>query len=347
MKLSERNIKSIKWEGKDIILNDGNGLYLNIRRSSKTFIVRKRRKGRMFVTTLGKWDEVSLKQARLKAAEMALEGTASEATVKSLVKKYQAEVIEANHKRPDFADGYWRRAVLPSLGSKRVADVRPFEISNLIQTYAKDHGKRTADQLRSNIKALFGYAVELGYISVSPATHVSSRVTGYKYKPRERVLTDDEIRMVWAEKKPNAQLIRFLLLTGLRISEAQKGYQEGDRWYVPAEISKNGRAHWVHMGEMAKAQLPFPLTTPTGVQAWLRRWCDNHEIDPRFTPHDMRRTSATRMAGNGVEPFIVERVLNHTLQGVMNVYNKAEYENERIEAAKLLETHIKEVVDYE
>jgi len=75
MKLSERSIKSLKWSGKDEILNDGGGLYLNLRRSSKIFIVRKRRQGRMLVTTLGKWKKnkdslgMTLIEARAKAAQ--------------------------------------------------------------------------------------------------------------------------------------------------------------------------------------------------------------------------------------------------------------------------------------
>ena len=50
------------------------------------------------------------------------------------------------------------------------------------------------------------------------------------------------------------------------------------------------------------------------------------------------------MADNGIEPFIVERVLNHKLEGVMAVYNRAEYERERINASLLIEKVILELV---
>lgn len=351
MRLSERLIKSLKWDGKDQILNDGGGLYLNLRRSSRTFIVRKRRQGRMLVTTLGKWKSspeaagMTLKEARAKAAVMAVEGVPSEMRVSALVERYQREIVEANHKRPHLADGYFRRAILPAIGPKRVADIKPLDLSGIVERYAKESGQRSGAQLLSQTKALFGYAVELGVIPFNPAQQLTARITGYKYNPRERVLTDDEIRLLWSEKKPNAKILRFLALTGLRISEAQKGHQDGDKWRVPAEYSKNGKPHWVHLTDTAKAQLPFPVSTPTNIQAWLRRRCDNHKIDPRYTPHDLRRTAATRMAGIGIEPFIVERVLGHTLQGVMGIYNRAEYENERVNAAKLLEKHILSMID--
>jgi len=147
----------------------------------------------------------------------------------------------------------------------------------------------------------------------------------------------------------NARVLRFLMLTGLRISEAQKGHQDGDRWIVPAAISKNKKPHWVHLTAQAKAQLPLPATTPTNVQGWTRRWCERKEITPAFTPHDCRRTAATRMqddrlGADKVQPFIVERVLNHTLEGVMAVYNHAEYEGDRIDAAEKLEQAIIAVI---
>jgi len=67
-------------------------------------------------------------------------------------------------------------------------------------------------------------------------------------------------------------------------------------------------------------------------RAWLRRWCQRERISPAFRPHDLRRTCATRLNTLGVLPHIAEKILNHTMQGVMAVYNRAEYEAERIEA---------------
>jgi len=78
-------------------------------------------------------------------------------------------------------------------------------------------------------------------------SEVTSRITGYKPNPRDRALSNHEIRDMWALKNPptgwqrtetNVCVLRFLLLTGLRISEARKGHQDGDKWIVPKEISK-------------------------------------------------------------------------------------------------------------
>ena len=46
-----------------------------------------------------------------------------------------------------------------------------------------------------------------------------------------------------------------------------------------------------------------------------------------WTLHDLRRTGATRMADSGVQPHIIEAVLNHVSGhkgGVAGIYNRAD-----------------------
>ncbi|WP_156499623.1 tyrosine-type recombinase/integrase, partial [Oleiphilus sp. HI0061] len=52
----------------------------------------------------------------------------------------------------------------------------------------------------------------------------------------------------------------------------------------------------------------------------------------KWVPHDLRRTAATKMAGLGVAIPVVEKILNHTMGGVMEVYNRHPYWEERAEA---------------
>ena len=54
--------------------------------------------------------------------------------------------------------------------------------------------------------------------------------------------------------------------------------------------------------------------------------------------HDLRRTAATRMADLGVQPHVVEAVLNHISghrAGVAGIYNRATYAVEKEAALKL------------
>ena len=52
----------------------------------------------------------------------------------------------------------------------------------------------------------------------------------------------------------------------------------------------------------------------------------------RSAPHDLRRTCATRLNALAVLPHVAEKILNHTMQGVMAVYNRADCKTERVEA---------------
>jgi integrase len=70
----------------------------------------------------------------------------------------------------------------------------------------------------------------------------------------------------------------------------------------------------------------------TAVQAWLQRWCRDHGIESAFTPHDLRRTVSTRMHELGIDSFVVEKILNHKLGGVLAIYNRHDYAKQRVEA---------------
>lgn len=55
---------------------------------------------------------------------------------------------------------------------------------------------------------------------------------------------------------------------------------------------------------------------------------------PKFVPHDLRRTVATRLGDTdiGTDPIVIEKILNHQLQGVQGVYNMQEYMEKRRKA---------------
>ncbi|MES9844143.1 MAG: integrase family protein [Candidatus Sedimenticola sp. 6PFRAG5] len=356
--MNEKDIQKLQWDGKDRRIRIDHGLYLNIRRSSKTYIIRKMTQGKNQVITLGKSPDITLRAARLRAAEYFTTRDVSNVTIKTLTEKYFEEVVSPTSKVPRQVQGYLNH-IDERFGSKKIIDVSTANCVKFIQHYSRTRGTRSADRLRSYLLQVFGYGVELGYIKQSPMRGVTKRVTGYNQVDRKRTITPDEIRMIWGWKNPkhgwqkteeNVKVIKFLLLTGLRISEAQRGYVDGEKFRIDdtkGKHSKNdSRPHWVHLSEEAKRQLPLPTCTATNIQAWLKRkLASSGYTDNRFTPHDCRRTFATLANENGIDPFIVERCLNHKLQGVMSVYNHAEYAKERINAAITVEKAILKIIN--
>jgi integrase len=57
---------------------------------------------------------------------------------------------------------------------------------------------------------------------------------------------------------------------------------------------------------------------------------------PRFTIHDLRRTARSLLGMLGVDIIIAEKCLNHTLGGLVDVYDRGDYLTERMEALEKL-----------
>ncbi|MCM8854658.1 MAG: integrase family protein [Candidatus Thiodiazotropha sp.] len=350
---SEKDIQAIRWVGKDQRIRIDHGLYLNIRPFSKTFLVRKMINGKAQVITLGKSPTLSLREARLRAAEYLIAKDVSNTTTQELTSKYFEEIVEPKSKVPKQVLGYLNH-IDDEIGNRKVIDITTVICVSFIQKYSRTRGERSADRLRSYLLQVFGYGVELGWVKNSPMAGVTKRITGYHPIERKRIITPDEIRMIWSWRNPesgwqktedNVRVLKFLLLSGLRISEAQQGYVDGDKFRIDDTKGKHAkhekRPHWVFLTDSVRELLPLPECTATNIQAWLkRRLISKGYNDNRFTPHDCRRTFATLANSNGIDPFIVERALNHRMQGVMSIYNHAEYEAERIECAKTVEAAI-------
>jgi integrase len=356
--LSETSVKALQWSGKDKRLLDGNGLYINLRRNSKTWIFRKKHLGKTRIITLGKWPALSCKQARLDARQYADESDISNKTASDLIADYKKDIVYPDSKVPKQVEGYLNH-IDQAFGRLKVMAIKRSQLVYFIKQYSAEHGARSADRVRSYLKQVFAYGVELGYITgANPMDGVTVRVTGYKQIDRSRTLSPDEICMVWAWKNPdkgqqnvedNARVIKFLLLTGLRISEAFDGYVDGDKFRVDDTKGKHSkhetRPHWVHLTDQVRALLPLPECSATNIQSWLKRRLISEGIESRFTPHDCRRTFATLANDNGVQPFIVERALNHKMQGVMAIYNRAEYEADRIKCAEIVDATIRGIIN--
>lgn len=99
----------------------------------------------------------------------------------------------------------------------------------------------------------FAWAVGRGDIPESPTANIPKPKAA---KARERVLTDDELAVVWqatdAIRSPLGAFYRVLILTGQRREEvAGMNWSELDRasatWIIPAERAKNDNASIVHL----------------------------------------------------------------------------------------------------
>jgi integrase len=302
-KLSDRIIRDLKPGAVDTWISDGDGLNIRIRQNgTKTWVIRRKRGGKTGTETIGEFPDMDCKAARAEFAKRSFSPNLNRLTFGELL------------------DEWYSRRIEPRYRVTKNAETTPV----------------AANRCASTMKLALNYAVECGYLDRNPLQAVTLRVIGGEEKTRGRVLTDDEIRWVFSDQcRP---LMRFLLLTGLRISEGQSGKRDGDFFRI--ERTKNGTPHWVYLPELAKQQLTGAIdVSPTAYQAWLR-----NTAKKTFTPHDLRRTFATRLAGLNIPPHIIEKCLNHRMQGVMGIYNRAEYEADRIAAAQVWAIEIGRII---
>jgi integrase len=178
-------------------------------------------------------------------------------------------------------------------------------------------------------------------------------------------LTSDEIAIVWRALASDdfGDIVRLLLLTGQRREEIggllwrEVDLDAGKITLSPHRV-KNGRAHIVPLSAPALAVIEARRRNGRdyvfgrgegGFSGWSR--C-KERLDrrighlPSFVLHDIRRSVATGMGDLGIQPHVVEAVLNHISghkAGVAGIYNRNTYEFEKRAALERWANHVETV----
>lgn len=367
---------------------DGKGLYLRVLPSGlKTWIFRYVFEGNRRRMVLGRYPTVSLAEAReVHGKALADVERGVDPGAKAL------EVKRARKAAPTFADlleEFWDRELkhcktcaerrrlvekdaIPAWGHRKVVDIKRRDIVVLLDG-VRDRAPITANRLLGVLVRMFAFAAERGIIEDSPAT----RIRRPSEKPRERVLTDAEIRLFWhgldkLDSYPTTKLaLKFILVTGQRSGEVTGlpwDEIEDDWWGLPPERMKEGRAHRVPLTPLALEILEearqyddgsgFVFTsasgrsskghiTPLTLSSGLQRHLPELGIENPFTPHDLRRTVRTRLAEIGIDDVTAEKVLGHQLQGVLKIYNRHHYNQEKRAALVAWERRLCRIVGIE
>lgn len=387
--LTDLKLKRCKSpEGKRTILWDRGGLGIRIGEKSRIWVFRYSFEGRRLMMTLGEYPAKSLEEARKEAAaaklkvKLGIDPGAEKKEVRQTRKAAPtvADFIEEfyDRKLKGTRSGKERKRlltydVLPKLGKKKMADVTRRDITALLDDI-EDRAPVVRNRVYSVLHLMFKTAIKRGVIETSPCTDFDKAEEAH----RERVLSDEEIKLVWAaldltNKKFGIYAItklalKMVLVTGQRPGEVC-GMAEDELdlkakiWTIPASRMKGKTAHRVPLTNMAleiikqarsySGDSPFvfkaphtdkPITSNALPKAMLRHWEEEIGLPEAATPHDMRRTVRTRLAELGVEDIIAERVLAHKLQGIAKVYNHYAYDNEKRQALQVWEKRLRQIV---
>jgi integrase len=261
-------------------------------------------------------------------------------------------------KRP--LHGYWQ-----ALHAVPIAAITRRDVAHELTRITHKHGAVPAGRARIALSALCTWAMREGLTDANPVVGTNKPAES---KPRERVLTDGELVLIWKATPANeyGRIVKLLVLTGCRREEigglARSEIDPEKRMiHLPAARTKNGHPHDIWLSDLAWSVLEeqrddanqecFFSEGGKAFTSWSRH---KTALDKRigdavapWTLHDIRRTVATRMADLGVLPHVIEAALNHQgghKAGVAGIYNRSRYEREVRAAFALWQDHVRALV---
>jgi len=269
-----------------------------------------------------------------------------------------------------------KRDLLPAWRDRPAAEITRKHVVNLLDELIARRGARVAaNHVRLLVSRIYNFGIGRVQVEHNPA-HLL-KVKGGKAKPRERWLSDQEIRTLWFGVEEHASLalccqVRLEVVLMQRPGEvAAMEWQEvgDDRWWIlpgtkrillgdkEVEVgTKNKLSHSVFLPGLAweileklrpltggeRFVIPSPLRP--GQPLWhtnksLGRLIERLKMQP-FTRHDLRRTGTTNLQRLGFE-HLVDPIVNHQPRGVQASYNLWKYREERRGAMEAWNNHLR------
>ena len=376
-KLPDGKTDHVYWD------DDMPGFGLRLRGDSKRWIIQYRIRGTQGRESLGDIRKVTLDAARKiarqrfasvelgvdPAAEKAKKKTADMAaklTLGSVADRYldvkESELRPSTYRAVKL---HFSRHWEP-FRDRPIGGIKRADVAARLQELTKQCGRVGAARARTNLSALFAWAMGEGLCEENPV--IATNNPDKNPFARERVLSDHELSIIWHACGDDdfGRIVRLLVLTGCRRVEIG-----GLRWdeldldvgilKIPGTRTKNGR------------ELTLPLPAPAleilraiprmeggthvfradGFNSWgwattalWARMAAAGAAMPHWTLHDLRRTVRTGMDTRGVPPHIAEQVIGHTVgKKVQATYDRYRYEREIGAALALWGRYVTMVID--
>jgi integrase len=270
--------------------------------------------------------------------------------------------------------------LVPRWGARIATEIKRSDVVAMLEAIDRESGPYMAAKTLALASNIYRFGIMRELVENNPCHLIKPSDFVGEMTPRQRVLTDAEIALIWQATKgeirngiestyPAGPFARFLLLVAVRRSEAAgMVWDEVDLdnalWVIPAHRTKAGSQHEVPLSGMAidlLRSLPrftggnFVFSTtaaraPIGAFGKFKNIIDERvtELAPPGLPnwrfHDLRRTARTNLASLGVLPFIAELVIGHQQKGVHAVYDVHRYQPQKREALELWANRLRDIV---
>ena len=320
MKFTDKSIKALKPKSDRYEAWEDNGKGFGIRVSPtgmKSWIFLYRFEGLNRRMTFGRYPAMTLAEAHTlhaKAREQLIKGIdpgelltraniehRGSPTVAQLVNEYIEKWAKRRKRTWQEDIRMLSKDVIPHLGRRKAKDVKRRDIILIIDEIVERGSPITANRTLRIIKKMFSFAVKRGVLDASPCVEIDPPA---KENKRERVLTEDEVKIFWlglekAKMSDGTKLaLRLLLVTAQRKGEvAQAEWSEIDLksgwWTIPKEKAKNERIHRVPLSQMAIDILKQAKELSRDSR-WVFPSVKNQAITPRSISRAIRNNSKKR-----------------------------------------------------
>jgi len=291
-------------------------------------------------------------------------------TFGELALRYVNEYAKKKNKSWPQARALIERNVMPRWGKLQSAQITRDDVERMMGAITSP---TTANQTLAATSAIFSWAIKKGIdgVKVNPCAKIERNET----HDRERVLSDSELPVFWnafddAGLRASSAL-KTLLLSGQRPGEVAHMRWEHIKdgwWEMPGRpVIKDGKVIWPGTKNAAdhRIWLPTPIQSllreleDEGTEyvfggerdrsvkvlaIAMRRLCTDLDIDPKVTPHDLRRTHGTKITQLGFGRDAMNRIMNHREGGIASVYDRHAYADENKRIMEAVATYILNLV---
>jgi integrase len=366
--LSDRGVAALRARAQRYAFPDPQlaGHYIRVQTSgAKAYVaVTRGPNGKQVWTTIGDTNVISIADAREQARSVIQRINAGLPAVEpkgetfaQVAANWTKRHVEGNGLRSAVGIGRLLKLhVLPVWGDREFTSIRRSDVAALLDHVEDEHSPRQADLVLAVVRGIMNWYATRNDDFNPPIVRGMGRD---KAAPRARILTDDELRELWAATEgPGAfnGIVRLCVYTAQRsrkvASMKWSDISVDGEWSIPAEPREKSTAGTLLLPEAAlaivKAQPriadnPHVFASPRGDNKSLSGFAKaKANLDaklPNVKPwviHDLRRSARSLLSRAGVATEHSERVLGHAIPGIRGVYDRFSYREEKADALRRL-----------
>lgn len=315
------------------------GFRINVSKSGRKFFsLRFTHNGKKKALRLGEYPQLSLSQARQDALKIKKQYdggpevvTDDELTLSRFVHENYLPWAYCNKASADKDEQKLRLSILPAYGELPLVKITNQQIQSYLDNLLPKHQPSTINRHRSLWSGIYRRAIDWGYCKDNPVKRI-------KPKKENNIKTeflskDNIIKLLESVRKDSnivaASLIKFLVLTGVRKSEALSAQWkfinfDDKSWKIP--VTKSGRSRQIQLSDQAVSLLydikcksrsryvfpgkndSQPLNNP---QKAFKRMLTAAGLSSTWRIHDLRHFTASAAISGGATLYEVQHLLGH------------------------------------